>query len=292
MQQPEAQMLTTRDQQIVLARDRCDTTVELGQRYGMSHRLSSSAAAERPTRRLPCSVRAGSGWTAYSSGGLIVAWTRRSSTRSPRTRPPTCTPPAAAGLRRQHDTVPRGRRRRPRRRPARRPRQGRDDRRRRPRGDHGGPRAGRPDRGAVGDRRRAALGHRHDARACRGAARPRLGLRGTARAAPADRARDPADGRRPAALRRLAADAVRDPRRGRPRGAAARRAGRPLRRAAKARIEIALPLSQEELAAWTGSSREAVSKALQLLRSLDIVETGRRRITVLDPDALRRRAAV
>ena len=56
------------------------------------------------------------------------------------------------------------------------------------------------------------------------------------------------------------------------------------------RIEIALPLSQEELAAWTGSSREAVSKALQLLRSLHIVETGRKHITVLDPDALRRRA--
>jgi CRP-like cAMP-binding protein len=56
------------------------------------------------------------------------------------------------------------------------------------------------------------------------------------------------------------------------------------------RIEIALPLSQEELAAWTGSSREAVSKALQLLRSLRIVETGRKHVTVLDPDALRRRA--
>jgi CRP/FNR family transcriptional regulator, cyclic AMP receptor protein len=56
------------------------------------------------------------------------------------------------------------------------------------------------------------------------------------------------------------------------------------------RIEIELPLSQEELAAWTGSSREAVSKALQQLRTLHIVETGRKHITVLDPDALRRRA--
>lgn len=55
-------------------------------------------------------------------------------------------------------------------------------------------------------------------------------------------------------------------------------------------IEIALPLSQEELAAWTGASREAVSKALQLLRSLRILETGRRQITVLDLEALRRRA--
>jgi CRP-like cAMP-binding protein len=56
------------------------------------------------------------------------------------------------------------------------------------------------------------------------------------------------------------------------------------------RIEVALPLSQEELAAWTGSSREAVSKALQLMRSLRILETGRRRVTVLDLEALRRRA--
>jgi CRP/FNR family transcriptional regulator, cyclic AMP receptor protein len=60
--------------------------------------------------------------------------------------------------------------------------------------------------------------------------------------------------------------------------------------AADDRIEIALPISQEELAAWTGSSREAVSKALQVLRSLQIVETGRKHITVLDADALRRRA--
>jgi CRP-like cAMP-binding protein len=56
------------------------------------------------------------------------------------------------------------------------------------------------------------------------------------------------------------------------------------------RIEVTLPLSQEELAAWTGASREAVSRALQLLRSLGLLETGRRRIVILDPDALRRRA--
>jgi CRP-like cAMP-binding protein len=56
------------------------------------------------------------------------------------------------------------------------------------------------------------------------------------------------------------------------------------------RIEIELPLSQEELAAWTGASREAVSKALQLLRSLRIVETSRRRVAVLDLEALRARA--
>ena len=39
-----------------------------------------------------------------------------------------------------------------------------------------------------------------------------------------------------------------------------------------------------------GRSREAVSKALQLFRSLRVLETGRKHITVLDPEALRRRA--
>jgi CRP/FNR family transcriptional regulator, cyclic AMP receptor protein len=56
------------------------------------------------------------------------------------------------------------------------------------------------------------------------------------------------------------------------------------------RIEIALPLSQEELAAWTGASREAVSKALQVLRSLRLLENGRRHVAVLDLEALRRHA--
>jgi CRP/FNR family transcriptional regulator, cyclic AMP receptor protein len=55
-------------------------------------------------------------------------------------------------------------------------------------------------------------------------------------------------------------------------------------------IEIRLPLSQEELANWVGASREAVSKAFQLLRTLHIVETGRRRVTVLDLEALRHHA--
>ena len=55
-------------------------------------------------------------------------------------------------------------------------------------------------------------------------------------------------------------------------------------------IVIDVPLSQEELAGWTGASREAVNKALQLLRSLHVIETGRRRFTVVDADALRRLA--
>ena len=56
-------------------------------------------------------------------------------------------------------------------------------------------------------------------------------------------------------------------------------------------LRIGLPLSQEELAGWTGASREAVSKALQTLRKVGWVVTERRRITVLDIEALRRRSA-
>lgn len=55
-------------------------------------------------------------------------------------------------------------------------------------------------------------------------------------------------------------------------------------------LQIKLPISQEELAGWTGSSREAVSKALQSLRRVRWVLTERRRITVLDLEALRRRS--
>ena len=55
-------------------------------------------------------------------------------------------------------------------------------------------------------------------------------------------------------------------------------------------VRITLPLSQEELAGWTGSSREAVGKALHALRGLGWVRTERRRITVLHLEALRRRS--
>jgi CRP-like cAMP-binding protein len=53
-------------------------------------------------------------------------------------------------------------------------------------------------------------------------------------------------------------------------------------------IEIDLHLSQEELAGWTGASREAATKALQVLRELGWIETRRRCITVVDLDALRK----
>jgi CRP/FNR family transcriptional regulator, cyclic AMP receptor protein len=52
-------------------------------------------------------------------------------------------------------------------------------------------------------------------------------------------------------------------------------------------VLITLPLSQDELAAWSASSREAVAKTLHLLRELGWVETHRRRILVRDVAALR-----
>jgi CRP-like cAMP-binding protein len=55
-------------------------------------------------------------------------------------------------------------------------------------------------------------------------------------------------------------------------------------------LEIPLPISQEELAGWTGCSRDSVVKALQAMRNTGWIETGRRRITVRDLEALRRRA--
>ncbi|WP_199537513.1 Crp/Fnr family transcriptional regulator [Spongiactinospora gelatinilytica] len=55
-------------------------------------------------------------------------------------------------------------------------------------------------------------------------------------------------------------------------------------------VRVALPLSQDELAGWTGASREAVSKALRSLRDRGLIETGRRRVTIHDLEALRKRA--
>ena len=51
-------------------------------------------------------------------------------------------------------------------------------------------------------------------------------------------------------------------------------------------ILIALPISQEELAGATGASLESVGRALQTMRSVKCIETSRRRIRVLNMDAL------
>jgi CRP/FNR family transcriptional regulator, cyclic AMP receptor protein len=52
-------------------------------------------------------------------------------------------------------------------------------------------------------------------------------------------------------------------------------------------VRITLPLSQDELGAWAGASREAVARSLHLLRELGWIETRRREIRVLNTDGLR-----
>ena len=55
-------------------------------------------------------------------------------------------------------------------------------------------------------------------------------------------------------------------------------------------LRIGLPFSQDELAGWTGSSREAVTKALRALRQEGWIKTGRMHVIVHDLDGLRSRA--
>ncbi|GAA0467903.1 catabolite gene activator protein [Paractinoplanes deccanensis] len=55
-------------------------------------------------------------------------------------------------------------------------------------------------------------------------------------------------------------------------------------------VQITVPLSQDELAAWTGSSRESVTKALRTLRRHGVITTQRRSVSVLDLNSLRARA--
>jgi CRP/FNR family cyclic AMP-dependent transcriptional regulator len=52
-------------------------------------------------------------------------------------------------------------------------------------------------------------------------------------------------------------------------------------------VRIALRLTQEDLAAWVGATREATSRALARLRAAGVVTTGRMRLQVLDLDRLR-----
>ncbi len=56
-------------------------------------------------------------------------------------------------------------------------------------------------------------------------------------------------------------------------------------------VHITLPLTQEDLAGWTGASLEATAKSLRTLRELGWIETGRRAIVVHDLEAMRARAA-
>jgi len=56
-------------------------------------------------------------------------------------------------------------------------------------------------------------------------------------------------------------------------------------------LELDVPLSQQQLAAWVGVSREAVSAGLRHLREEGAVATGRMRITLLDINRLQDIAA-
>lgn len=53
---------------------------------------------------------------------------------------------------------------------------------------------------------------------------------------------------------------------------------------------LTVQLSQDDLAAWSGASREAVNKVLRSLREDGTITTGRGTITILDPDRLARLA--
>lgn len=54
-------------------------------------------------------------------------------------------------------------------------------------------------------------------------------------------------------------------------------------------IAIESPLTREDLAAWTGASRAGAAEALRQLRELGWIDTDRRKLLVLDVDALRAR---
>jgi CRP/FNR family transcriptional regulator, cyclic AMP receptor protein len=59
----------------------------------------------------------------------------------------------------------------------------------------------------------------------------------------------------------------------------------------EAGIRIDLPITQDDLRGWTGASRTGVAAALRTMRELGWIRTERRRITILDVDALSERAA-
>ena len=55
---------------------------------------------------------------------------------------------------------------------------------------------------------------------------------------------------------------------------------------------VDLPVSQQDLAEWSGLSREAVVRALRVLRDDGAIQTGRRSVVVLDQDCLSRHGEV
>lgn len=57
-------------------------------------------------------------------------------------------------------------------------------------------------------------------------------------------------------------------------------------------IKIRLPITQQDLAGWTGASRAGVASALKTMRGLNWVRTERKQITVLELDDLALRAGL
>jgi CRP-like cAMP-binding protein len=55
-------------------------------------------------------------------------------------------------------------------------------------------------------------------------------------------------------------------------------------------IAVAMPISQDELASWTGASRAGVAQGLQTMRELGWLSTERGRLIVHELEALRARA--
>jgi CRP-like cAMP-binding protein len=55
-------------------------------------------------------------------------------------------------------------------------------------------------------------------------------------------------------------------------------------------IRITLPITQQELAGWVSTSREAVSKSMHRLHERGLIDVHRRSVTVLDLEGLRKRA--
>lgn len=59
----------------------------------------------------------------------------------------------------------------------------------------------------------------------------------------------------------------------------------------ESKVVLEIALSQQELASWVGASREAVAKALRLLRERSVISTSRRHIVINDIDVLKTLAA-
>ena len=55
-------------------------------------------------------------------------------------------------------------------------------------------------------------------------------------------------------------------------------------------IAVGLPITQEELAAWSATSLESTARALRTLRQLGVIETSRLRLVVREPERLRSHA--